>query len=109
MFSMSEVIVSEAAGVVDLTVIKTGANSKDVFVTFSTLDGNAVGNIQAPCVPPKLLCWPHIHTKSVGGIYSPSLNTCLLCHPLANTQHAIFHHRSSSCMHHKNHSVGAMM
>ena len=43
MFSMSEVAVSEAGGVVDLTVIKTGANSKDVFVTFSTLDGNAVG------------------------------------------------------------------
>ena len=98
MFSMSEVIVSEAGGVVDLTVIKTGANSKDVFVTFSTLDGNAVGNNQALCVPAQLLCWPHIHTKSVGGIYSPSLNTCLLCHPLANTQHAIFHHRSSSCM-----------
>ena len=63
MFSMSEVAVSEAGGVVDLTVIKTGANSKDVFVTFSTLDGNAVGNNLKSCVPPQLFCWPHICTN----------------------------------------------
>lgn len=45
MFSMPEITVSEAAGVVDLTIIKSGANSRDISVLFSTLEGNAVGKI----------------------------------------------------------------
>ena len=43
MFSMGEVVVNESDGVVHLTVIKTGANSRNVFVSFTTLDGNALG------------------------------------------------------------------
>lgn len=48
MFSMGEVAVNESDRVVHLTVIKTGANSRNVFVSFTTLDGNALGIAKNP-------------------------------------------------------------
>ena len=44
MFEESAVTVGEGAGVVELTVVKSGVNSRDVLVNFATLDGDAVGN-----------------------------------------------------------------
>lgn len=46
MFTEDEVSVQENAGVVELTVVKFGVNSRDVFVNFATLDGNAIGKQQ---------------------------------------------------------------
>ena len=54
MFSDEEVTVTEADGKVDLTIIKSGTNSRDVLVTYTTLDGNAIGIIIHTGAPTKL-------------------------------------------------------
>ena len=43
MFMERSVIVQEGAGAVELTVVKSGVNSRDVVINFATLDGDAVG------------------------------------------------------------------
>lgn len=43
MFTAGEVSVEEKAGLVELTVIKSGLNSRNVRVNYATLDGDAVG------------------------------------------------------------------
>ena len=42
-FTVGEVSVEEGDGQVELTLVKTGANSRDVTVHFATLDGDAKG------------------------------------------------------------------
>lgn len=43
MFTAGDVSVEEGTGLVELTVIKSGVNSREVHVNYATLDGDAVG------------------------------------------------------------------
>ena len=43
MFTAGEVSVEEKTGRVELAVIKSGLNSRNVSVNYATLDGDAVG------------------------------------------------------------------
>ena len=67
MFSDEEVTVTESDGKVDLTIIKSGTNSRDVLVTYTTLDGNAIGIIitHEPPQNPSCMCYQPLTKEGV--------------------------------------------